>query len=328
MHDFPNPADIEAAAARIAPHVQFTPVLESHDLNARTGCRVLLKAEIFQRTGSFKFRGAMNFLLQLPAGARARGVVAFSSGNHAQGVAAATAELGLTATIVMPKDAPAAKIAGTRAFGARVVFYDRHSEDREAIAHRIVAQTGATLLRPFDDAMVLAGQGTVGLEFAHQAAEAGVALDHVAVPCSGGGLVSGVSLGFRAAGASAEIFAVEPEDFDGMGRSLRAGQRVAAPGGPMSIADALMAPMPGMIPFAVAQHTLAGGVAVSDAQLSRAVAYAARVLKLVVEPGGAAGLAAVLAGKVGRGSAVGVILSGGNCDPGDLVAYCGRWPQP
>jgi threonine dehydratase len=328
MHTFPNPAAIEDAAARLAPYVQLTPVLENQALNARVGCRVLLKAEIFQRTGSFKFRGAMNFLLQLPEDARARGVVAFSSGNHAQGVAAAAAELGLAATIVMPKDAPAAKIAGTRAFGARIVFYDRHSEDREAIAHRIVDQTGATLLRPFDDAKVLAGQGTVGLEFARQAAAAGLVLDHVTVPCSGGGLASGVSLGFRAAGATTAIFAVEPENFDGMGRSLRAAQRVAAPGGPVSIADALMAPMPGVIPFAVAQSGLAGGVAVSDAELARAVAYAVQVLKLVVEPGGAAGLAALLAGRVVGSSAVGVVLSGGNCDPGDLVACCGRWPQP
>ena len=328
MHILPNPADIEVAAGRIAPYVQYTPVLESQALNARVGCRVLLKAEMFQRTGSFKFRGAINFLLQLPEAARARGVVAFSSGNHAQGVAAAAAELGLVATIVMPKDAPAAKIAGTRAFGARVIFYDRHSEDREAIAHQIVAQTGATLLRPFDDAMVLAGQGTVGLEFAHQAAEAGIALDLVAVPCSGGGLVSGVSLGFQAAGAGTGIFAVEPENFDGMGRSLRAARRVAAPGGPMSVADALMAPMPGGIPFAVAQHTLTGGVAVSEVELTRAVAYAVRVLKLVVEPGGAAGLAALLAGKLAPSPAVGVILSGGNCDPEDLVACCARWPQP
>ena len=328
MHILPKPTDIEAAALRLAPYTQLTPVLESRALNDRIGCRVLLKAEMFQRTGSFKFRGAMNFLLQLPVETRARGVVAFSSGNHAQGVAAAAAELGLAATIVMPKDAPVAKIAGTKAFGARVVFYDRQCDDREIIARGIVNETGAALLRPYDDATVLAGQGTVGLEFAHQAAQAGVTLDQVAVPCSGGGLVAGVSLGFLASGARAKVLAVEPEDFDGMGRSLRAGRRLAAAGGPMSIADALMAPMPGVIPFAVAEQTLAGGVAVSDTELARAVAYALQVLKLVVEPGGAAGLAALLAGKFVHGSAVGVILSGGNCDPERLVACCNRWPEP
>ncbi len=328
MHSLPKPTDIEAAALRLAPYAQLTPVLESRALNARMGCRVLLKAEMFQRTGSFKFRGAMNFLLQLPVDARARGVVAFSSGNHAQGVAAAAAELGLGATIVMPKDAPVAKIAGTKAFGARVVFYDRQVDDREAIARRIVDQTGAALLRPFDDAAVLVGQSTVGLEFAQQAAEVGVTLDHVAVPCSGGGLVAGVSLGFLAAGAATKILAVEPEDFDGMGRSLRAGRRSSASGGPMSIADALMAPTPGAIPFAVAQQTLAAGVAVSDAELARGVAYAVQVLKLVVEPGGAAGLAALLSRKFSCGSTVGVILSGGNCDPERLAACCHRWPEP
>lgn len=328
MHGSAHIADIEAAAARLAPYATVTPVLESPALNARAGCRVLLKAELFQRTGSFKFRGAMNFLLQLPAEARNRGVVAFSSGNHAQGVAAAASELGVAATIVMPKDAPAAKIAGTKAFGARILFYDRLREDREAIANAIVAQSGATLLRPFDDAAVLAGQGTVGLEFACQAANLGMTLDRVAVPCSGGGLVAGVGLGLRAAGTVAQVFAVEPQDFDGMGRSLRAGQRMAAPGGPTSVADALMAPMPGAIPFAVARHTVAGGLAVSDAELERAVAYAAQVLKLVVEPGGAAGLAALLAGKFGGGPIVGVVLSGGNCDPERLAACCTRWPEP
>lgn len=322
MTAMPRFEDIEAAAARIAPYAARTPVLESHALNAQMGRRVLLKPEMFQRTGSFKFRGAMNFMLQLLPEARARGVVAFSSGNHAQGVAAAAAELGIAARIVMPHDAPKAKIAGTRAFGADVVFYDRVHDDREAIAAKIVAQSGASLIRPFDDPKIVAGQGTVGLELARQAAEAGVNLESVLVPCSGGGLASGVGLAFGALSPQTEVYAVEPEAFDGMGRSLRAGERLAAPGGTVSIADSLMSPIPGQVPFAVAKGRLAGGMAVNEDELRAAVALAARMLKLVVEPGGSAGLAALLARRVTGTGPVGVVLSGGNCDMEALAACC------
>ena len=229
----------------------------------------------------------------------------------------------------MPADAPSAKLAGTRALGAEIVFYDRLADDREAIAAEICAAKGATLVKPFDDFAVVAGQGTVGLEFAHQAAACGAALEHVLVPCSGGGLAGGIALAFSALSPPTQVWPVEPEGFDGMGRSLRAGCRLAAPGGAASLADALMAPLPGEIPFAVAQGRSPGGFAVSDGDLARAVSYAARVLKLVVEPGGAAGLAALLAGRLEAGDGpIGIVLSGGNCDPETLAACCAAAPAP
>jgi len=309
----PGFADIQAAAARIAPYAVRTPLVESPALNALTGGRVFLKLETLQRTGSFKFRGACNRLAMIAPDQRAHGVVAFSSGNHAQGVAAAAALFGMQAVIVMPSDAPRAKIEGTRALGGTVVEYDRQREDREAIAGRIRAERGAVLVRPFDDAGVIAGQGTAGLEIAEDAARFGVTLDDVLVPCSGGGLVSGVALALRGTGVPARVHSVEPENFDGMKRSLEAGVRTAAPGGRFSIADALMAPTPGAIVFELARDLLAPGFAVSDAELERAVLFAARELKLVVEPGGAAALAALLAGKLdARGKCVAMILSGGN----------------
>ena len=327
--DIPVYADIEAAAARIAPWAVRTPAIENQELNARVGGRVLLKLETLQRTGSFKFRGACNRILQIPDAARAKGVVAFSSGNHAQGVAAAAVLFGIPATIVMPADAPAAKIAGTRAFGAEIVFYDRVHDDREALAAEICAARGATLVKPFDDPAIVAGQGTAGLELARQARDAGVALDHVLAPCSGGGLSSGIALAFARESAQTRVWAVEPEGFDGMRRSLAAGQRVAAPGGSPSLADALMAPMPGAVPFAAARGRLAGGLSVNDEELARAVSYAVRRLKVVVEPGGAAALAALLAGQVApEGGAIGIVLSGGNCDPETLATCCARYPTP
>lgn len=308
-------SDIQAAAQRIAPYAVRTPLVESPALNALTGGRVFLKLETLQRTGSFKFRGACNRLAMIPRDQRANGVVAFSSGNHAQGVAAAAALFGMAAVIVMPSDAPRAKIEGTRALGGTVVEYDRQREDREAIAGRICAERGAVLVRPFDDSGVIAGQGTAGLEIAEDAARFGVTLDGVLVPCSGGGLVSGVALALRGAGLAAKVHSVEPENFDGMKCSLEAGARTAAPGGRHSIADALMAPMPGAIVFDLAKDLLAPGFAVSDAELERAIAFAARDLKLVVEPGGAAALAALLAGRLdARGKAVALILSGANTD--------------
>ena len=215
----------------------------------------------------------------------------------------------------MPSDAPRAKIEGTRALGGIIVEYDRLHEDREAIAGRICAERGAVLVRPFDDAGVIAGQGTAGLEIAEDAARFGVTLDAVLAPCSGGGLVSGIALALQGAGVAAKVHSVEPENFDGMKRSLEAGKRVQAPGGKLSIADALMAPMPGAIVFELARDLLAPGLVVSDAELQYAVAFASRDLKLVVEPGGAAALAALLAGKLdARGRAVALVLSGGNAD--------------
>jgi len=321
----PSFADVEAAAVRIAPHAVRTPLVESPVLNAATGGRVFLKLESLQRTGSFKFRGACNRLAMIPPGDRARGVVAFSSGNHAQGVAAAAQLFGMPALIVMPSDAPRPKIEGTRAFGAEIVTYDRVHEDREAIAGRICAERGAVLVKPFDDAGIIAGQGTAGLEIAEDARRFGVSLDEMLVPCSGGGLVSGIALALKGAGVAARVHSVEPENFDGMKRSLEAGARVQAPGGKLSIADALMAPIPGSIVFELAKDLLAPGLAVNDAELERAVVFAAQQLKLLVEPGGAAALAALLAGRVdARGRCVALLLSGGNAEFGVIAEMVSR----
>lgn len=320
----PTFADVQAAAARIARHAIRTPLVESWQLNELTGGRVFLKLEILQRTGSFKFRGACNRLAMIPQSARKKGVVAFSSGNHAQGVAAAAKLFGMPALIVMPSDAPRPKIEGTRAFGAEIVTYDRVREDREAIAARICAERGAVLVKPFDQAEIIAGQGTVGLEIAAAARHLGMTLDEVLVPCSGGGLVSGTALGLKGSGVEARVHSVEPENFDGMKRSLEAGQRVQAPGGKLSIADALMAPIPGAVVFEVAKDLLAPGFAVSDAELERAVVFAARKLKFLVEPGGAAGLAALLAGRIDAGGkTVAVVLSGGNAEFGQIAEMVG-----
>jgi len=311
----PTFADVTAAAARIAPYAVRTPLVESWQLNAMTGGRIFLKLETLQRTGSFKFRGACNRLAMIPQSAKSAGVVAFSSGNHAQGVAAAAALFGIPALIVMPSDAPRPKIEGTRVFGAEIVSYDRARDDREAIAAKICAERGAVLVKPFDQAEIIAGQGTVGLEIAKAAVHLGVELDDVLVPCSGGGLVSGTALGLKGSGLTARVHSVEPENFDGMKRSLEAGKRVQAPGGKLSIADALMAPIPGAIVFETAKNLLAPGFAVSDAELERAVVFAAEKLKLLVEPGGAAALAALLAGRVDAGGkTVALVVSGGNAE--------------
>jgi threonine dehydratase len=321
----PTFADVQAAAERIAPYAIRTPLVESWQLNRVTGGRVFLKLETLQRTGSFKFRGACNRLAMIPESARPAGVVAFSSGNHAQGVAAAAGLFGMPALIVMPKDAPRPKIEGTRALGATIVEYDRVRDDREAIAAKLCTERGAVLVKPFDDAGIIAGQGTVGLEIAKGASHLGVELDEVLVPCSGGGLVSGVALGLRGANSTARVHSVEPENFAGMKLSLDAGKRVKAVGGALSIADALMAPIPGEIVFEVARDLLAPGLSVSDAELRAAVAFAADKLKLVVEPGGAAALAALLAGKIAaRGKVVALVLSGGNVEFGAVAEMVSR----
>ncbi|MDE1986628.1 MAG: threonine/serine dehydratase [Alphaproteobacteria bacterium] len=308
-------ADVEAAAARIAPYAVKTPLIENAVLNDRLGARVFLKLETLQRTGSFKFRGALNKISQIAPQDRVKGVIAFSSGNHAQGVAAAAALFSIPALIVMPKDVPAAKLEGTKSYGAEVVFYDRLRDDREAIALALCEERGAALVRPFDDPDIVAGQGTIGLEIAQQAAARGVALDAVLAPCSGGGLVSGIALAISAASPGTHVVSVEPENYDGMRRSLAAGKRIAAPGGTPSIADALMAPIPGEIPFALAQRHLTDTFAISDDDLTAAVAYAARTLKLIVEPSGTAGLAALMSGRFSAsGKVVTVVLTGANCD--------------
>jgi threonine dehydratase len=311
----PDLAAVRKAAERLRGNAVRTPLLESPPLDAELGGRLLIKAEVLQRTGSFKFRGAYNRLSQIPAEARARGVVAFSSGNHAQGVAAAAQILGMPAVIVMPADAPRIKVTNTRGYGAEVVFYDRTTEDREAIAARIIAERGATLVKPFDDPEIIAGQGTSGLELAEQAAERGLTLDAVVVPCSGGGLASGVAVALEALSPKTVIHTAEPEGFDDTARSLATGTRVKNARGAKSLCDALLAEQPGEITFAVLSRCVVRGVAVSDAEVAHAMAVAFDRFKLVVEPGGAVALAAVLAGKVPvAGRTVAVLCSGGNVD--------------
>jgi threonine dehydratase len=313
--DLPGIADVRAAAERLAGRVVATPLVESPLLNARLGLRLLVKAETLQRTGSFKFRGAMNAILQLDERQRRAGVVAFSSGNHAQGVAAAAQLLGIPATIVMPADAPAIKVANTRGYGAEIVLYDRWRDSREAIGARIAAERGANLVPPYDDARVIAGQGTAGLEIAAQAKALGAALDALVVPAGGGGFIAGCALALAAESPATKVYSAEPEAADDWRRSLAAGARLANDPTLRSICDALLAPTPGEIPFAIGRHLFAGGLAVSDAEVLRAIAVAFAELKLVVEPGGAAALAAVLAGKLdAKGKTVAVIASGGNVD--------------
>jgi threonine dehydratase len=311
----PEVADVHEAAARLKGQAVLTPLLESAVVNARLGGRLLIKAESLQRTGSFKFRGAFNALAQVPEAQRRAGVVAYSSGNHAQGVAAAAQLLGMPAVIVMPADAPAIKIANTRELGAEIVFYDRKREERETIAAGIAEARGALLLPPFDDARVIAGQGTIGLEIAAQAAAAGAKLDAVVIACSGGGLVAGCALALAETSPGTRVYAAEPAGFDDMRRSLAAGERLRNEPGRHSICDALLAPMPGVLPFAIARRLLAGSLTVTDDEVGRAMALAFADYKLVVEPGGAAALAAVLTGKIAlRDHTIAVVASGGNVD--------------
>jgi threonine dehydratase len=313
----PTVAEVEAAAARLREVALRTPLLESETLNQRVGGRVLLKAECLQRTGSFKFRGAYNAISRIEAEA----VVAYSSGNHAQGVAAAAQRLGKAATIVMPADAPAIKIENTRAYGAPVRLYDRHAESREAIGAEIAARTGAALIRPYDDPRIIAGQGTVGLEIADQARERGAVLDVALAPCGGGGLIAGCALALTEAFPEIAIYAVEPAGLDDTGRSLEAGARQANAPEATSICDALLVPTPGELTFRLNRQLLAGGLAVSDDEVRDAMAFAFRHLKLVVEPGGAVALAAVLSGKLPlEQRTAAVVLSGGNVDPALFAA--------
>jgi threonine dehydratase len=317
----PTFADIEDAAKRLAGHAVVTPLLELPALNERIGGRVLLKAETLQRTGSFKFRGAFNRMSRIPQRDRAAGVVAYSSGNHAQGVAAAAKLLDLPATIVMPSDAPRTKIDGTRRYGARIVTYDRESESREAIGEALARETGALLVRPYDDPDVIAGQGTCGLEIARQADALGAVPEQALVCCGGGGLIAGTALALEALAENCSVYCVEPEGFDDTRRSLNAGERVAVDVPARSICDALLAPMPGEITFALNRRLLSGGLTVSDAEVRQAMTFAFRHLKLVVEPGGAVALAALLSGKIeARERTTALVLSGGNVDPALFAA--------
>lgn len=308
--------EIEAAAARLAGVAVVTPLIEDANLTRRHPARLLVKAEVLQRTGSFKFRGAMNRMLQLDADQRRAGVIAFSSGNHGQAVAAAARLLETSAVVVMPTDAPAIKIERTRAHGAEILFYDRQRDDREAIAQSLAAERHLTMIRPFDDPAIIAGQGTAGLELCAQAADRGAPLDLVLVPCSGGGLAAGIATAVADRSPGTEVIVVEPQGFDDTGRSLAAGERQTNGPGGTSLCDALMASSPGALTFPILHRLACRGVTVTDREVETAMAYAFSDLKLVVEPGGAAALAAVLAGKVPvAGRTVAVVCSGGNVDP-------------
>ncbi len=303
--------DVRTAAVRLKGHAVATPLLRSDALDAATGARVWLKPECLQRTGSFKFRGAYNRLAAMTAAERACGVVAFSSGNHAQGVALAAQLLGIRATIVMPADAPAVKVAATEGYGATVVRYDRYTEDRAAVAARLVGDSGATIVPPFADPFVVAGQGTAGLEVADDLAAMGVTADVALVCCGGGGLASGFALGSRL-----PVVVVEPVGYDDVVRSLAGGAIVGVDAPGPTICDALQTLSMAPLTFDILRAAGATGVAVTDAEAAAAVAFAFRHLKLVVEPGGAVALAAALTGRVDvRGKTAVVVLSGGNVDP-------------
>jgi threonine dehydratase len=308
-------ADIEAAYVRILPFIVRTPLLESEALNKVAGARVLVKAENLQKTGSFKFRGACNRALQIPLDQRPRGIVAFSSGNHALAISAVCAGFGMPATIIMPADAPKAKVEGAKAYGATVRLYDRRTDDREAIGRDIAERTGAVTVPPYDDRQVMAGQGTVGLEIVQQTQAISIKPDVVLAAASGGGLVAGVATAIKAYYPETLLYAVEPKGFDDHARSLVGGEPVANAPGANSICDSLQVVSPGKLTFPVNRKLLAGSLVVDDDEVRRAMRVAFETLKLVAEPGGAAPLAAVLTGKLDvSGKTVVVVLSGGNVD--------------
>ena len=308
--------DIQAAAKRLAGHAVRTPLLSNLELNERVGANVYIKPENLQHIGAFKFRGAFNRMCQLDDSQRRAGVVAFSSGNHAQGVALAAKLLNIHATIVMPSDAPEVKAEGTEALGAEIRFYDRWTESREKIAADIAEQTGKVVVPAFDDPDIVAGQGTCGLECVEQLQELQKAPDLIVCPVGGGGLIAGVSTAVKSLVPDVQIVGVEPEGFDDHRRSQMAGERQRISGTPNSICDALLAPVPGELTWSINRETVDQFIAVSDSQVEEAIRFAFRYLKLVVEPGGAVGLAALLSGRLPAGfHQIVVIVSGGNIDP-------------
>ena len=317
--------DIQAAADRLKGEAVRTPLLNFAALDKEVGGRVFIKPENLQRTGSFKFRGGYNRLSAMSLEDRAKGVVAFSSGNHAQGVAAAAELLGIKATIVMPSDAPAIKMAGTKAYGAEVVTYDRYTESREEIAARISKETGAVLVPSYDDPYIIAGQGTIGLEAAEDLSVRGIVPDQAVFCCGGGGLSSGSFLALKGRFADMGCYTVEPQGYDDTMRSLQTGSRQQADMKTRSICDALLAESPGEMPFTILKSLGTSGLVVSDDEALAAVKFAAEKMKLVVEPGGAVALAAVLSGKLPvEDRTTLIVLSGGNIDPQALSGAVSR----
>lgn len=304
---------IRAAADQISGHAVVTPLLNAPLLDAEVGRRVFVKAECLQKTGSFKYRGARSAVSALTDAERAKGVLAYSSGNHAQGVACAAREMGAPAVIVMPSDAPALKIANTREYGAEVVLYDRDNESREEVGEALASERGLTLIRPYDEPEVIAGQGTTGLEIARQAAEAGVTDADVLVCCGGGGLTSGIALALAAEAPGLRPRPVEPEGFDDVRRSLATGKRQSNDRMSGSVCDAIVTPSPGEITFPIMAKHCGSGIAVSDDDALRAMVFAFRYLKIVMEPGGAVALASALF-HAEPGKDVIAVATGGNVD--------------
>jgi len=309
-------ASIKAAAERLEGHAVKTPLLESPFINEISGRRVLVKAECLQQTGSFKFRGAWSAVSAIDEASRKRGVLAFSSGNHAQGIALAAQIAGIPAVVVMPNDAPALKIENTKKLGAEVVLYDRPGgEDREQIGTDLAEQRGLTLIRPYDNAQVMAGQGTCGLEIADQAAALGVSKADVLVCCGGGGLTSGIAMALNTAAPELNVRPVEPEHYDDVIRSLQSGKRQFIDNPPPSLCDAIVTPAPGELTFPIIKRLCESGIAVTDQQALAAMGHALRRLKIVAEPGGSVALAAALYhGDVIEGDTVICVVSGGNAD--------------
>ena len=321
--------DVLAAANRIKGVVIRTGLTRSVELDRITGGRIWVKPECLQLSGSFKFRGAYNRLVQIDDAGRKNGVVAFSSGNHGQGVALAANMLGMPATIVMPEDAPAIKVARTRSHGAEVVFFDRHSEDREAIAAQISAETGAIVVPSYDDVHIIAGQGTLGIEVAEDLIAMNEKLDAYIVPAGGGGLFAGNNLAFSGLMPDVARYSAEPADYDDHARSFAKGTRQSvAPGVPSSICDAILTSSPGELTFAINSVYAKAGLKASDDDVRRAMTFAFDYLNLVVEPGGAIALACVLNGSIDcRGKNVAVLLSGGNVDRDFMCETLQRNPK-
>jgi threonine dehydratase len=323
--DAPLFADVVAAAERLAGRIVTTPLLSHPLLDEIAGGRILLKAEPLQQTGSFKLRGATNAVRQLPEAARAAGIVTYSSGNHGQAVAAAAAAAGIAASVFMPADAPAIKRESTARWGASIRLYDRAREDREALALAFAKEHGATIIPPFDHRDVIAGQGTLALEIFAESRARGITPEALLVPAGGGGLIAGCALAASGVAPETRVYAVEPEGWDDTTRSLAAGERVANDQTGSGFCDALLAPRPGRLTFAINRAHLAGGLVVSEAEVRAAMAFAFRHLKLVVEPGGAVALAALLAGKFpAQGRTIAAVLSGGNVDPAMFAAVIGE----
>jgi threonine dehydratase len=316
----PTYNDVVAADLRIRPYALETPLLRADALDEVTGGNILVKAECLQPRGAFKIRGAANAMMMIAPDDRANGVVAFSSGNHAQGIAYMAKLLGMEATIVVPSDAPKGKLESVARDGATIVTYDRVRESREEIGAAIAAEQGATLIQPFDNAHVIAGQGTCGLEILRQASAMGVALNDIVVCASGGGLAAGIALSLDASSPTPHMIVAEPQGHDDFGRSLRSHTRVSNEAGIRSIQDALLTQAPGELTFPILQRVGAIGISVSDDEALYAMAFAFKYLRIVLEPGGAAALAGVLSGKIEtRGRAIAVTASGGNVDPQTFI---------